>query len=159
MKWFCATEFDYTTAGQSVHIRIVGAVFGDFGEISFGEFAIVDVHCSMYDVNHKSLSGQRWICMGECLLLGRVDYAGIGEGRGRGGNFLICHVWIHEEVVETDLAQHFAEYLCSIPIFEVWVRSPFCAHAFSLIINFDKKWKRILLIQGREERHEVSRLK
>ena len=109
----------------------------------------------MHDVNNKSLSGQRWRSKEECVLLGRV---GIVEGRGRGGNFLICHVWIHE-VVKTDLAQHFAENLCSMPIFEVWIPSLFCAHLFSLVINSDKRWKSILLIQGWEECHEVSRLK
>jgi len=82
VKWFCATEFDYTTAVQSVHFRIFGAVFGDFGEISFGEFAIVDVHCSMHDVNNKSLWGQSWRGLGECVRLAMRELWRVG-GEGR----------------------------------------------------------------------------
>jgi len=56
----------------------------------------------MHNVNNKSLLGQIWKRMGECV----GEYAGNVKGReseGRGGNFLICHVWIHEKIVETDL--------------------------------------------------------
>ena len=77
MKWFCATEFNYTVTARGVHVRVFGAVFGDFREIPFGKFAVVDVYRSMHNMDNKSLSGQIWKRMGEYV----GEYAGNMKGR------------------------------------------------------------------------------